>query len=749
MASARVRAPWRSITIAVIAFLIGSATIVVATGIPGPDGRIQGCYNQQNGNLRVVSSASECRNSEIAISWNQTGPAGASGATGPAGPSGATGPAGPSGATGPAGPSGATGPRGASGPSGATGATGPSGVPGTNLVSIGQLGGLACTFNGANGTTVVSFDATGRATLTCATGTTPTPTPTPQPDPDDTDGDGVANATDNCPSVSNPDQQDRDADGLGDACDPTPDGASPAQLTIAPTSYAFGNVTVGTGVSSPAFTVANIGGSPTGPLAVVFSSAAFTVNTSTCTAVSLAPAATCTIVVRFAPAGSGTLLETMTVVDPSGGAAVAGISGTGVTPGGLSITPPSHNFGNIALGSASPNVSFTVTNIGGSSVSLLGPSVSGPNASAFTIQSSSCSGSLVPGATCAVSMRFMPTTAGPASATLTVASFGGNASAALSGAGTSTGSAFLTANPGSISFGSVVIGASRDLSTTITNGGTSLSGPVTLAISGANASAFAVTTSTCGTPLSPGQSCGVTVRYTPAVSGAASATLTASASPGGSAVVTLNGTGAAPAALTITPDAYSFGPVIVGQFRDASFVVANTGGSSAGTVTVTPLAAPYSVVSNTCPTAFLASLSPGASCNVTVRFDPVALGDAAATLSVTGSLGGAATAGISGTGVSAPLLTHINGFGGTYQHANPLGIPGNPATYTQSMAFAAAQSVFVGGAPVTGVCSGMPVLHMNALGVWYTWGYTGFIAGYAVSSSAAPLCPSPLDRPWN
>jgi hypothetical protein len=41
--------------------------------------------------------------------------------------------------------------------------------------------------------------------------------------PADTDGDGVADASDNCPDVSNADQADADDDGTGDACAPTPE----------------------------------------------------------------------------------------------------------------------------------------------------------------------------------------------------------------------------------------------------------------------------------------------------------------------------------------------------------------------------------------------------------------------------------------------------------------------------------------------------------------------------------------------
>src|SRR5207244_932847 len=52
---------------------------VVAVGgvayatIPDSSGTIHGCFNNANGNLRVVQSASDCRTGETAIEWNQQG----------------------------------------------------------------------------------------------------------------------------------------------------------------------------------------------------------------------------------------------------------------------------------------------------------------------------------------------------------------------------------------------------------------------------------------------------------------------------------------------------------------------------------------------------------------------------------------------------------------------------------------------------------------------------------------------------
>ena len=57
---------------------------------PAPS-TIQACYDNANGNLRRVTSASQCRHNETPISWNIAGPAGPRGPAGPQGPAGAPG----------------------------------------------------------------------------------------------------------------------------------------------------------------------------------------------------------------------------------------------------------------------------------------------------------------------------------------------------------------------------------------------------------------------------------------------------------------------------------------------------------------------------------------------------------------------------------------------------------------------------------------------------------------------------------
>jgi hypothetical protein len=131
--------------------LAAGGVAVASGGIPGSDAVIHGCYQKNEGTLRVVPQGSNCRSDEIGLTWNQqgptgpTGPTGATGNTGPTGPAGDTGPTGPTGPsgatgdtgpTGPTGPIGATGDTGPTGPTGATGDTGPTGPSGPGATTI-------------------------------------------------------------------------------------------------------------------------------------------------------------------------------------------------------------------------------------------------------------------------------------------------------------------------------------------------------------------------------------------------------------------------------------------------------------------------------------------------------------------------------------------------------------------------------------------------------------------------------------
>lgn len=138
---------------------------------------IQGCANQQNGNLRVVPNASYCRNPEYPVSWNV---AGTQGPAGPAGPKGDPGPPGPAGVAGPKGDSGSPGPQ---------GPTGPQGPPGFAVVA---------NFSCPAGQSVAGFDANGSPVCNGGTGSGS------GGNSPDYDGDGIPDALDPCPNLPSP-----------------------------------------------------------------------------------------------------------------------------------------------------------------------------------------------------------------------------------------------------------------------------------------------------------------------------------------------------------------------------------------------------------------------------------------------------------------------------------------------------------------------------------------------------------------
>ena len=108
--------------------LTGVAGALIKTtspGIPDSNGVLHGCYKLHGadaGALSLLPSMNGCDPGEKAISFSQTGTAGAAGAPGAAGAQGVAGKQGDTGA------SGAQGSTGARGATGATGATGPAGA---------------------------------------------------------------------------------------------------------------------------------------------------------------------------------------------------------------------------------------------------------------------------------------------------------------------------------------------------------------------------------------------------------------------------------------------------------------------------------------------------------------------------------------------------------------------------------------------------------------------------------------------
>lgn len=122
---------------------------------------------------------------------------------------------------------------------------------------------------------------------------------------------------------------------------------------------------------------------------------------------------------------------------------------------------------------------------------------------------------------------------------------------------------------------------------TVTNNGeVTSSGPVTLSLTSNSSSDFAVADGSCG-PIAPNDSCMLSVRYTPATTGSDTAGLLFSNNGTQFLSSELSGTGVLPAEFTITAEeGLDFGRLVPGEVVSRYVVVKNTGGVTAGFMSV-------------------------------------------------------------------------------------------------------------------------------------------------------------------
>ena len=443
-------------------------------------------------------------------------------------------------------------------------------------------------------------------------------------------------------------------------------GVEIGELTINPSTNAFGDVVVGaTSTSTATFTVRNTGGTTTGTLNVAATGSdpgSFDKASDSCNGQTLAANATCTITVSFAPTSPGAKSASFTITGEPGGTVTAAVSGNGRAPALVSINPSLQNFGSVVRNQQSSTQTFTVTNTGGVATGALGSTLAGTDQGQFTIVSGNCEGvALNPNATCNIVVRFDPTTVGAKGAQLNVTGTPGNtASATLLGTGIEPGQ--ITITPTTFDFPDTTVGAtSASQMFTVTNTGGAATGALATALGGNNANQFTIVNGSngCqGVVLATNGSCTIVLTFTPTTGGAKSANITVSGTPGGTAVAGLSGDAIPPALLSVSPASTDFGSVGTGTVTSyRTFTITNIGGQTTGTPMVAlngPQAGQFQHVSG-CN----AALAPNAACTVQVRFAPSINGNAAATLDVSATPGGSISAGLFGQGVDPAALAAL------------------------------------------------------------------------------------------
>jgi hypothetical protein len=240
--------------------------------------------------------------------------------------------------------------------------------------------------------------------------------------------------------------------------------------------------------------------------------------------VSITAGGSCTVVVTFTPIAIGARSASVSVVSNAAGNPSVTLSGTGsATPvPGISITPASLGFGNQPVNSTSAAQVFTVTNTGNAALVLNQITRAGANAADFATAGSCASGVSVPaGQNCTLAITFSPSAAGLRGASVSVTSNASTQTVSVSGTGTTPA---LTLSETNHDFQSRAVGSATERAITLTNTGTATLALNQVSRTGTHAADFA-TAGTCanGVSVPAGQSCTLSIIFSPSAAGVRSA----------------------------------------------------------------------------------------------------------------------------------------------------------------------------------------------------------------------------------
>jgi hypothetical protein len=407
-----------------------------------------------------------------------------------------------------------------------------------------------------------------------------------------------------------------------------------AGLSAGPTTVQYGGVVTTGALPERAVWLGNVGNIPLTDLAIVNNDSRLAVKYGNCTS-TLAGRQGCALSLSYTPAGEGPFSSSFQVTSSNGGSATVNVTGTVVK---LTATPSRLTFPSTNVGTSAPDQSFTLTNAGQADVVLDGLSVT-YGVENFN-QSNDCGATLVPGASCSVSVRFTPVQEGALAGAIDVSAAGSLVlRAGLSGTGYVPR---LTLTSTSLNFPETNVGkTAAPLSVIVSNATKGDAGITGISIV-EDAAEFAQSNN-CGTSLASNASCTVTVQWTPTSKNLSQGSLAIVSSLGTYSVglaglptqpvaaiadptVTAQGS-ATPA--TTTPDgvthfAIAFPDTQVtmsSAVRNITF--SNTGDGPLGVqgISVVAGASDFSQANN-CGTA----IAPGSACTVAMRFTPSTAG---------------------------------------------------------------------------------------------------------------------------
>jgi hypothetical protein len=427
------------------------------------------------------------------------------------------------------------------------------------------------------------------------------------------------------------------------------------ELTVSPAPLVFPTTTKWMN-SEETLTVTNSAGVPVSLFGTNFEgpgAGAFGINGSSCGAMLMAEES-CTVTVRFSPQSAGEQRASLRLGAsvPSGGPTVE-LEGLGVLPE-LVFEPGSFDFGLTQTNEGGERTRMILRNVGPAATQV-GIETSG-GGGALSIGESDCWGATLPaGGTCSLQVNFRPNETGPYVGEVRANSAGITFGVEVSGRG---GKANLTASTNPLDFGSAAVGSHGEPRTvTIENSGDVPGGFFIAVISGGDSASFQLLEEDCtGIPILPAAKCQAAVRFQPTAAGLRKATLSFFGDGEGGQQIALSGTGIDPGVPSAVPAVHSFGAAAAGTsgdpqlftFTNESAVATELGAAALGGDNPDQ----FRIARDGCSGA---TLAPGASCQVGVRFAPLDAGAMSAVLRV-GSTGGVATAVLTGYAEAPPVV---------------------------------------------------------------------------------------------
>lgn len=301
-----------------------------------------------------------------------------------------------------------------------------------------------------------------------------------------------------------------------------------SQMGVTPSSLKFGSEAVGTASAPMNVRLTNFSQHQIRVTNITTSLSQFVYSGPTLP-VTVPPGQSLTGTVKFGPAAAQTYSGRLTFTFSSGWKASASLRGTGMqTPVPAAAVSPSITTQPVSRTvTAGQTVAFSLAATGTAPFSFQWykntTAISGATSSSYTTPATSTSDSG------ALFKAIVTNSAGSVTST--------SATLTVNPAPTSS----LTANPSSLAFGNVTVGANSSIQTTLSNSGSSSATISNVSISGAG---FATSGVSTGQVLAPGQTAPMTVSFVPAsnvaVTGSVTITSNATNSP---TAISLSGTG--------------------------------------------------------------------------------------------------------------------------------------------------------------------------------------------------------------